>query len=66
MFKPIIHNLTEDIPGFAEVQAYNKLITQKPKGDQWSLANKIKAQRDWALACNAALEVARAALKQTA
>lgn len=47
MYTPIIYNLKEDHLGYNEAQAFNALIANKPKGNDMTLDQKIKAQRLW-------------------
>ena len=49
MFNPIITNAPTKA-----IRAYNKLITQKPKGNM-TLAAKVQAQREWRDQCVALL-----------
>ena len=62
MFKPIIHNLTPDSPGYEEAQHYNKLIAAKPKGPFCTLAELVELQRIWKGACERALQDAQNAM----
>ena len=64
MFEPIIHNLSSDDAGFAECQAYNKIIAQRPKGSG-NLASKIAALSAWKTACRKALALAEKAIGAT-
>lgn len=43
---PILHNTND-----ADIIAYNKMITEKPKGGV-TLAGKLKLQRAWKVDCN--------------
>jgi len=61
MFKPIIHNLTPDNPGYAACNAYNAHIAVKPAGNH-TLAAKIALQRDWHNQAEYLLEKAKEAL----
>ena len=62
-FEPIIHNLTPTDKGYKEVQLYNALVGNKPKGN-YILSNKIAMQRAWKDLCGQALEAASAVLNK--
>lgn len=61
MFKPIIHNLTVNDQGFAQVQVYNRAIANKPKA-QGTLSQTLAALSVWSKQCEQYLEEARRAL----
>lgn len=46
MFKPVIHNLTKGDHNFDNAQAYNLLISQKPKVTS-TLSQYIIDEKEW-------------------
>jgi hypothetical protein len=55
MFKPIIHNLSEQCISFEAIQKYNRLISEK-KLKGVTLAEKIESEREWIKECRKAFD----------